>query len=88
MDKFLKDMEALCKEAKKRMERHSTDWQNQQIDDEEMAMIKDRGELERERDDYWDIINYWDIVNFLDTEELLRLLRTEILIYNMEGTDG
>jgi len=61
------------------------DWQNQQIDDKEMAMIKDRGKLEelkREKDDYW------DIVNFLDTEELLRLLKTEILIYNMENTDG
>jgi len=125
MDKLLRDMEALCKDAKKRMKRyHNTDWQEQQVEDEEMAAIKGRDDMKREekllnllelearaikecRDDikkewidYMDIIDYLDTIKYMDTvdymdmkkncntEDLLRLLEAEILIYNIEGADG
>jgi len=124
MDKLLRDMEALCKDARKRMKRyHNTDWQEQQVEDEEMAAIKGRDGMKREEKllnllelkaraikecpegikrgwiDYMDIINCLDTIKYINmsdymdmkkncnTEDLLRLLEAEILIYNMESAD-
>ena len=44
--------------------------------------------------DYLDTIKYMDTVDYMDmrencnTEDLLRLLEAEILVYNMENADG
>lgn len=109
MDKLLRDMETLCKDARRRMKRtkrHDTGWQEQQIEADEMAAIKCRDDIKKvgaemagwddyiDINDYLDTIKYMNVADYMDmkkncnTEDLLRLLEAEILIYNMENVDG